>query len=107
MGVFPDDYFKNLKQFKALRKFAVRAAIPVIYASPMSPGTLTPTLKGSAKSKSSKPAAPPKVQTPAPPLEDLDAKKGACFSCGAKKANKGGDLFKCGGCRFAEYCSKE
>jgi hypothetical protein len=107
MGVFPDNCLKNLQQLKALRKVTVRAAILVIYASPISPGTLGPALKSSAKSKSSKPAALPKVQTPAPPLEDLDAKKGACFACGAKKAEKGGDLLKCGGCRFVDYCSKE
>jgi hypothetical protein len=105
MGVFPDGYLKNFKQFKSLRKYAVRAAIPVIYTSPMSPpGTLQPAPTGPAKPKAAKPKPKPKST---PRLEDLDAKKGTCFACGAKKAEKGDDLLKCGGCRFAKYCSKE
>jgi hypothetical protein len=103
MGVFPDGYLKNFKQFKSLRKYAVRAAIPVIYASPISsPGTLQPVPTASPKPQAAKPKPKP---TPRP--EDLDAKKGTCFACGAKKAEKGSNLLKCSGCRFAQYCSKE
>jgi hypothetical protein len=107
MGVFPDGYLKNFKQFKSLRKYAVRAAIPVIYASPISsPGALQPVPTGSAKPQAAKPKPKPKPK-PTPRPENLDAKKGTCFACGAKKAEKGGDLLKCSGCRFAQYCSKE
>jgi hypothetical protein len=42
VGIFPHGYLKNVKEFKALRKYAVRAAIPVIYASPLSPRTPRP-----------------------------------------------------------------
>lgn len=109
-GIFPEGYLKDLKQFKALSKYAVRVAIPVIYASPISPdaSTLPSSFKDTAKPKP-KPAAPVSTQRPAaakPRIENLDAKKGACFTCAAKKGKEGPKLLSCGGCNYAQYCSK-
>jgi hypothetical protein len=112
MGVFPDDYLKDLKQFGALRNYAVRAAIPVVYASPMSPGTPPTAPKELAKPKPVIPNClvpkfPESKHKPTSRVENLKAKKFTCFVCGAEKAKTGRDLWKCSGCMFAEYCSTE
>lgn len=104
LDVFPVGYLKKLKNFKAISKYAVRVAIPVIYASPVSSdgGDATQTANISSKPTTSA------RQTSGPCLEDLDAKKDTCFACGAKKGKAStGALLNCAGCHFAQYCSKE
>lgn len=108
MGIFPDSYLKHLKQFQGLKKHAVRTAIPVIYSSPISPdtGTLPPSFTDTFKPK---PSAPPGTSTPAatqPRIQNLDAMRGSCFQCLAKEGEQGAPLLSCGGCKFAQYCSK-
>ncbi|KAH4179419.1 MYND-type zinc finger protein samB [Parastagonospora nodorum] len=108
MGIFPNGYLKHLKPFQALKKHAVRAAIPVIYSSPISPdtGALPPSFTKTFKPK---PTAPPSTSTPAatkPRVENLDAKRASCFQCMAKEGKEGAPLLSCSGCRFARYCSK-
>jgi hypothetical protein len=116
-GIFPNDYLKNLESFKQLSKYAVRAAIPVIYASPMSCGALPAAPKGpampepavSASKNPAKfnPAVPASAPSTMPLVEDLDEKKRSCFACGAKTAKEGEALLKCGSCKIAQYCSRE
>lgn len=111
MGIFPDGYLKHLKQFQVLKKHAVRAAIPVIYSSPISPdtGTLPPSFTDTFKPK---PTAPPSTSTTMTPtttqprIQNLDAMRGSCFQCMAKKGKEGAPLLSCGGCKSAQYCSK-
>jgi hypothetical protein len=110
LDVFPPGYLKDLNGFKELSKHAVRIAIPVIFASPISPdigGTLQTTSNPTRPQPS---AASKKAKEENLPLrlEDLDSKKGTCFACGSKEAKHGASaLLKCGGCHFAQYCSKD
>lgn len=109
LGVFPHGYLKNMKQFKVLSRYAVRAAIPVIYASPISNDGSPSAFNANRKTKP-KPTVSPASQhkkTATPRLDDLDAKKGTCFKCGAGEPRKGDKLLKCGGCHYAQYCSKK
>ncbi|KAF1937809.1 hypothetical protein EJ02DRAFT_505767 [Clathrospora elynae] len=111
LGFFPSDYLKDLRGFKELSAHAVRVAIPLIFASPISPdviGALSIT-SSTARSKPT-PTAPAQVQHnrgAKPHLDDLDSKKGTCLVCGAKSTREGARLLKCDGCQFAQYCSKE
>jgi hypothetical protein len=79
VGVFPKGLLKTLKHFKLIEKYAVRVAIPVIFASPISSSGSGPATKSSpavgTKTQAAKPAK-------APRLEDLSAKEGSCFACG-------------------------
>jgi hypothetical protein len=108
-GIFPEEYLKNNKQVKAFLKHAVRAAIPVIYASPVSPGSgaLPFPFKNTANPQPGADNQARKAATAKLRIEDLDLKKGICFACDAKMGKDKPELLSCGGCKFAQYCSKE
>jgi hypothetical protein len=108
-GIFPEEYLKNNKQVKAFLKHAVRAAIPVIYASPVSPGSgaLPFPFKNTANPQPGADNQARKAATAKLRIEDLDLKKGICFACDAKMGKDKPELLSCGGCNFAQYCSKE
>jgi hypothetical protein len=109
LGVFPKGYLKDVEIFTPdLAAHAVRVAIPVVYASPISPDVTMKRPGIPAKKK--KPVASTKAQrqeTVTPRTDDLSAKKNTCFTCGAKNIGKGVTLSRCGGCQFATYCSKD
>ncbi|KAF2034802.1 hypothetical protein EK21DRAFT_55723 [Setomelanomma holmii] len=111
MGSFPGDYLKDLKGFEELSVHAVRVAIPLIFASPISPNALSIISQNTAELKSTSTApAHTEVQhdrNATPHLDNLGAKKELCFMCGARSTREGAKLLKCGGCQIARYCSQE
>jgi hypothetical protein len=103
-GVFPTKYLKDVKQSKDLFKYAVRVAVPVIFASPINtddPGTFT------TPPQHTKPHGQASVHKLEPHLVDLSAKEHTCFECGAKRCEDGAALFRCARCKMAQYCSAE
>ncbi|KAF2678823.1 hypothetical protein K458DRAFT_480637 [Lentithecium fluviatile CBS 122367] len=105
-GFFPKGYLKSIKPFQKVAKYAVRVAIPVIFSSPISnedgSGFPLPPMNKQVKAPTSSHDGRTSLR-----LNDLDAKKGTCFGCGAREAKKGGVLMKCARCKFAQYCSAE
>ncbi|KAF2852444.1 hypothetical protein T440DRAFT_477389 [Plenodomus tracheiphilus IPT5] len=107
MGIFPTNYLSTQENSKQLLQHSVRIVIPVISASPINkddPDAVTfPSLfKKQMKEKNA--VQPPKHTSC---IEDLTAKKGSCFECGAKQAKDGEALLKCAKCKVAQYCSAD
>jgi hypothetical protein len=105
LGVFPENYLKDIKGSKDLLKHAVRVAVPIIFSSPINTDDPAPI-------KAQPPFTPPhnqENQAPTPRAEprivDLDAKKGTCVACGATSAKDGSSLLQCSRCKVAQYCS--
>ena len=107
IGVFPETYLEKTKESKMLCKHATRVAIPLIFSSPISPDefvALSPSIPSSQNSALDNSR---KSGCPVPSVQDLAAKKDACFVCRAKTAKTGESLLKCSRCKIAQYCSAD
>ncbi|KAF1846230.1 uncharacterized protein K460DRAFT_386537 [Cucurbitaria berberidis CBS 394.84] len=108
IDIFPAGYMKELKQFSRISKHAVRVAIPLIFASPISPEDATASPR---PAQSHQPAAPaPAGQqngSAASLMDEDDAKILQCIACDATRAKDGGELKKCSRCKLTRYCSAE
>ncbi|KAH6639130.1 hypothetical protein C7974DRAFT_421742 [Boeremia exigua] len=97
VGIFPADYLKSTAPFKILANLAVRIAIPVIFASPISKDDVGPVdVKASHRS----PATRTRTQ-------DAKPEKRGCLKCGAATTKAGNKLLKCAKCKTAQYCSPD
>lgn len=100
-GCFPEKFLTSNSPFKGVADYAIRVAIPVIFASPISKdniGTAT-VLPSSARTERSSPStAEVKITIP---------KAIGCFKCGAVTTKAGNSLLKCAKCKTAQYCSPD
>lgn len=101
---FPEGYLKHLKQPSDLLKNAVRVAIPLIFASPISPDDFSAALSPPSSSQSAGLVDPHHCGQTSQ-IINLDTKKDMCFVCGLKSTKDGGMLLRCSRCKFAQYCS--
>ncbi|KAJ8107080.1 hypothetical protein OPT61_g9112 [Boeremia exigua] len=97
-GKFPDKYLEKSALFKHVAKFAVRVAIPVIFASPISRDEEGPVKVKPASARS--PSTHAGTQGTQP-------KKEGCLKCGAATTKAGNSLLKCAKCKAAQYCSPD
>ncbi|KAI8932270.1 hypothetical protein NX059_010471 [Plenodomus lindquistii] len=107
MGIFPDNYLGNHNSAKQLLKHGTRVAVPVVSASPISKDdpdsvSFASLFKDQEKRKNENQSTVRTLR-----VEDITAKKGTCFECGAKEAEGGEALLKCSKCKVAQYCSAE
>ncbi len=93
IGEFPENYLEHAKDFKEVAKLAVRVAIPVIFASPISKDDVSPAgVKAALRSLTRAQA-------------DDKPKKDGCLKCGVATTKAGNALLKCVKCKTAQYCS--
>ncbi|KAJ3104609.1 hypothetical protein HDU96_008861 [Phlyctochytrium bullatum] len=119
LGKFPSTFVEpKVSEWKKLKKFAVRVAIPVCFSVPTpdnavdygSPYGSYPTSNGLESMLMDtmramgfgNNAASGATSTPVPQKQNLSQKKGACNKCGST-----GELKQCSKCKVAEYCSRE
>ena len=99
-GVFPDEYLADIKAFETVKKFAVRVAIPVIFASSLSKDGVGPVDLSTTSADAHR--SPSAARTQA-----TQSQKKGCLECGAATTKDGNPLLKCSKCMTAQYCSKE
>ena len=111
-GKFPGDGQFHKELSGQICKHVVRAAIPPCFHVSFFKQSYVGSLSTSSKAQDQR-NRHSDLQQLAGGVEDLTLKEGKCFTCGKEneKLTAGGvgdgGLLKCGGCRFAEYCSKE
>ncbi|KAF2823611.1 hypothetical protein CC86DRAFT_422601 [Ophiobolus disseminans] len=98
LGVFPSNYLADLKGFKELSAYAVRIAIPLIFASPISLDVIDAFSNISDIESKPTPAYSTISQHERRSISRLNKLDGE----GEKST-----LQKCAGCQFAQYCSKK
>lgn len=106
-GVFAANYLKDVKKSQDLLQYAVRVAVPVIFASPINADDPGPVATPSPSPRRAETQSQAQVRRPEPRLVDLSAKKDTCFECGAKSCKDGSALLRCAKCRTAQYCSAD
>lgn len=89
-GDFPDEYLANIRSFETVKKFAVRVAVPAIFASSLSK-------VGAGLVDSS---------TTSADTQAIRLKK-SCLKCGAATTKDGNPLLECSKCKAAYYCSRD
>jgi hypothetical protein len=99
-GDFPKKYLANTKDFKVVAEFAVRVAVPVIFAPPISKDNagLVDAKKASTRAYNSAPATRTQPRQP---------EKEGCLKCDAATTKAGNPLLKCSKCKTAQYCSPD
>lgn len=100
-GAFPEKYLASTKPFKAVTNSAVRVAIPVIFASPISKEDMS-LAEPEAYSSSARPH-----RFTLPTAHTDQPKKARCLKCGAATTKAGNSLLKCAKCKTAQYCSPD
>ncbi|KAF1944977.1 hypothetical protein EJ02DRAFT_509908 [Clathrospora elynae] len=107
LGVFPENYLKDLKKSKQLLKHAVRVAVPIIFASPINIDDAGPVARSSSYVQPILKQGPKSAPPVGSRIGDLDAKKGTCFGCSATVSKAGSALSRCSRCQVAQYCSAD
>lgn len=105
-GKFPPGYNVNLPDgmWKKVSKYATRAAIAPCFSVPFVERPFE--LKDLDQLQQWQNAGS-STDTLAEKLEALRLRRGSCFRCDKRETEDRGSLLRCGGCRVAEYCSKD
>lgn len=108
LGVFPKNYLAHPHSSTTTKKNAVRIALPLIFASPISPVTAGEDVYDLVA-----PPPTPRLQEIRPTATELPSAAESvhqapkCFSCERETNRDGKQLRRCTRCGVARYCSRE
>lgn len=111
LGVFPKGYLADSQTFAVTKENAVRVALPLVFASPISPVAVTEgdydLVKPNFMSRFKEILSAALGPTSAGDQAQIQAQAPKCLSCGRDKCKDGKDLRRCTRCGVTRYCSRD